>query len=61
MNSSVETSKRVVAAPGVSLLTQSLGALLFGLALFYAVGFASPDTIHNAAHDTRHTVAVPCH
>lgn len=32
-----------------------------GLFLVWGVGFAGPDSIHNAAHDTRHAVAFPCH
>ncbi|HER27173.1 MAG TPA: CbtB-domain containing protein, partial [Rhodospirillales bacterium] len=23
--------------------------------------FAQPSTLHNAAHDTRHSIAAPCH
>lgn len=34
---------------------------LFGLLLIYGVGFAHPATIHNAAHDSRHAFAFPCH
>ena len=37
-----------------------LGAL-FGLFLIYGVGFAHPEAIHNAAHDSRHSFAFPCH
>jgi cobalt transporter subunit CbtB len=29
--------------------------------LVVGVGFAGPDTIHNAAHDARHAMAFPCH
>lgn len=41
-------------------LVALLGAL-FGLFLVFGVGFAHPDAIHNAAHDTRHSFAFPCH
>jgi len=34
---------------------------LIGLFLIYGVGFANPETIHNAAHDTRHAASFPCH
>jgi cobalt transporter subunit CbtB len=27
----------------------------------YFVGFAPISAVHNAAHDTRHTAAFPCH
>jgi len=36
-------------------------AILLGAVLVYGVGFASPMTIHNAAHDARHAFAFPCH
>ena len=42
-----------------------LGAvmLLVGALLIFAVGFAqgAGGFIHNAAHDTRHAVTIPCH
>lgn len=33
----------------------------FGLFLIFGTGFAQPDALHNAAHDTRHAFAFPCH
>ena len=36
-------------------------AFLFGAFLVIGVGFAHSDTIHNAAHDSRHSFAFPCH
>ena len=41
-------------------LQASLAALL-GIALFIGVALSHPTTIHNAAHDSRHSIAVPCH
>ena len=35
--------------------------LFLGLGLVAGVGFAGPELIHNAAHDTRHAVGFPCH
>ena len=32
-----------------------------GLFLIWGVGFAAPQSIHDAAHDTRHSIAFPCH
>jgi cobalt transporter subunit CbtB len=29
--------------------------------LFYALGFAAPVLLHDAAHHTRHVLAFPCH
>ncbi|KAB2866560.1 MAG: CbtB-domain containing protein [Bauldia sp.] len=36
-------------------------AILFGLALFFTTGFAWPGALHNATHDTRHALGLPCH
>jgi cobalt transporter subunit CbtB len=36
-------------------------ALLLGLGLIFLTGFAYPEVIHNAAHDTRHSLSFPCH
>lgn len=38
-----------------------LSSALVGTALIFLVGFAPMSTVHNAAHDTRHTAAFPCH
>jgi cobalt transporter subunit CbtB len=40
-----------------------LGALslMLGLGFVFLVGFAPMSAVHNAAHDTRHTAAFPCH
>lgn len=42
-------------------ITQTIGALAFGIIILFSVGFAPMDVAHNAAHDTRHTLAFPCH
>ena len=42
-----------------------VGALMLvaGTVLIFAVGFAqgAGGFLHNAAHDTRHAVTIPCH
>ena len=38
-----------------------LSSLVLGLVFVYFVGFAPISAVHNAAHDTRHTAAFPCH
>lgn len=48
----VTLSQRVVIAVGASLL---------GLCLVYFAGFSHIEAVHNAAHDTRHSAAFPCH
>ncbi len=40
---------------------QGLAALVFGIAVVFAAGFASPAALHNATHDTRHAFGLPCH
>ena len=60
---SLKTSAQSAASAGVSVSTkvQIVSAMLLGMVLLYGVGFASMDIAHNAAHDTRHTFAFPCH
>jgi cobalt transporter subunit CbtB len=42
-------------------LWPALAAIALGLAVVFVVGFAGAETIHNAAHDTRHSLNFPCH
>lgn len=41
-------------------LTAALLAAL-GLVIVFAAGFAPSEAVHNAAHDSRHSFAFPCH
>jgi cobalt transporter subunit CbtB len=43
-----------------ALIAAALAALL-GAFLIWGVGFAPIAALHNAAHDTRHSIAFPCH
>ena len=36
-------------------------ALLLGAFFLYGAGFAQPNALHSAAHDSRHAFAFPCH
>jgi cobalt transporter subunit CbtB len=36
-------------------------AFVLGAGLVFLVGFAQSAALHDAAHDTRHTMAFPCH
>lgn len=45
----------------LSAAAQVFTALALGLTLLFVVGFSSMDVAHNAAHDTRHSFAFPCH
>lgn len=48
-----------------SARSQTLGAAalaaLLGGFLVWMVGFSPIAALHNAAHDTRHSMAFPCH
>ncbi|AUA32899.1 cobalt transporter [Pseudomonas sp. SGAir0191] len=48
----VSLSQRIVVA---------VSATLLGLCLVYFAGFSHIEAVHNAAHDTRHSAAFPCH
>lgn len=48
----VSLSQRIVVAASAGLL---------GLCLVYFAGFSHIEAVHNAAHDTRHSAAFPCH
>ena len=39
----------------------ALLALMFGFGLVFMTGFAHSSVLHNAAHDTRHSLSFPCH
>ncbi len=36
-------------------------ALVLGVFLLWGVGLAQPQFLHDAAHDSRHSFAFPCH
>lgn len=38
-----------------------LATFAFGALMILAVGFIPTSEVHNAAHDTRHSAAFPCH
>lgn len=61
MNTQVSSQKQTITTPKVSTAGQSAAALVFGLAILFAVGFMPVEAAHNAAHDTRHAMAFPCH
>ena len=49
------------AADHIGRLVPAVAAMLLGSFLVLGVGFAQIDTVHNAAHDGRHSFAFPCH
>lgn len=42
-------------------LVAAAAAALLGLFVIWGVGFSHIPALHNAAHDTRHSMAFPCH
>lgn len=42
-------------------LTPIFAAAIAGLALIYFAGLSQAQTIHDAAHDSRHSMSFPCH
>lgn len=42
-------------------LVTGVAALVLGLFMLMGVGFAGSTVLHNAAHDTRHSIGFPCH
>jgi len=43
------------------VLGPAVAAILLGVFIILGTGFAQSDVIHNAAHDSRHSFAFPCH
>lgn len=54
-------SANTLTLPLSQRLILAAGACLLGTALIFLAGFAPVDALHNAAHDTRHSAAFPCH
>ena len=51
-----------VAAPTLAAtLLSALVVTLLGAFLVFGAGFAPISAVHNAAHDSRHAFAFPCH
>jgi cobalt transporter subunit CbtB len=42
-------------------LIAAVMAALLGALVVWGVGFSPIAALHNAAHDTRHSMAFPCH
>ncbi len=57
------TMSTAAAVPTINAATfaQILLAAMLGATLIWAVGFSHISAFHNAAHDTRHSNAFPCH
>ena len=57
------TMQRPAALPqaGTNRKLAAFFAAALGLVIVFAAGFAPSEAVHNAAHDTRHSFAFPCH
>ena len=42
-------------------LLPAAAAIGLGMVLLYGAAFAETPTLHDAAHDARHSAAFPCH
>jgi cobalt transporter subunit CbtB len=64
MNSELATARpcsTIGVAGRTDTLLSAICAALLGSFLIWGVGFAHISAFHNAAHDTRHSAAFPCH
>lgn len=61
MTIKTEAAARKLSASKAETLRAACVALFLGLGLVYVAGFASPESVHDAAHDSRHALAFPCH
>jgi cobalt transporter subunit CbtB len=52
---------RTLAPAKVEALKAAFVALFLGLSLVYGAGFANSESVHDAAHDSRHALSFPCH
>lgn len=50
-----------LAAPRQAVVLSAALSLMLGVFVLFGVGFAQPELLHNAAHDTRHAFTFPCH
>ncbi|EGL65224.1 hypothetical protein AGRO_2001 [Agrobacterium sp. ATCC 31749] len=60
MSTNLNTANSAVSVKTASV-AQSLTAIVLGLFVVGYVGFSHVEAVHNAAHDTRHANAFPCH
>ncbi|MEW6039293.1 MAG: CbtB-domain containing protein [Pseudomonadota bacterium] len=58
MNAQTHLSSSLTHAP---VRTAAIAAVALGGFLVLMVGFSPMPAVHNAAHDTRHSAAFPCH
>lgn len=54
----IVASTRTAAVP---VWLQIAAAFLLGAVILYGAAFVQTSTVHNAAHDMRHSQGFPCH
>jgi cobalt transporter subunit CbtB len=58
---SIRDTARTTRTRSMSVVLAAAFATLLGVFLIYGVGFAGSNVMHNAAHDSRHSLTFPCH
>ena len=58
---SLQDTARTTRTRSLSVALCAFFAALLGVLLLYGVGFAGSSAMHNAAHDSRHSLSFPCH
>lgn len=48
-------------ATSIAKPLQLTSAFLLGIAILFGAAFVQSPTVHNAAHDMRHSQGFPCH
>jgi cobalt transporter subunit CbtB len=59
MSSLVQSASRV--SGHLEAMRYGIAAILLGIVFIGVAGFAPLQSIHDAAHNTRHAVGFPCH
>ncbi|RJF94399.1 CbtB-domain containing protein [Oleomonas cavernae] len=60
MTTKAASLPQTVAVPR-SRLAVAASLFAMGVGFVFLVGFSHPQSLHDAAHDTRHGLSFPCH
>ena len=55
------TALNLTSAKTTSALLSALFVAMLGASTLFLAGFAHSQTLHDAAHDVRHSTGFPCH
>jgi cobalt transporter subunit CbtB len=61
MNAKSFANSTALAPAKAEALKAAAVALILGFGLVWIAGFAYSESVHDAAHDTRHALSFPCH